>query len=283
MSTIIQVHQCCKKFQSLPLVIGFFDGLHRGHSTLFKEVSKGKFNILTFTNIPSKKNNFIYNDESRLSILKNTGAQNIFILDLNNNNMDMSQFINFLKNVIDPKYICVGSNFRFGKDRFGNVKELKRHFETVIVNLNSKYSTSNIKKLLTKGKIQQVNKMLLEPFHILGKVVKGKQYGRVLGFKTANVYADDRLLKIKPGQYAGYVLLKQHKYPAAVFVQPNKKNEKQLIEAHILNGFNSEIYNQIISIELLQFIQSKQKTDSFESLQSVIGKGVKRISTILKV
>ncbi|MDR2823146.1 MAG: hypothetical protein LBV37_01275 [Mycoplasmataceae bacterium] len=282
MAQITFIHQCYKKFSPLPLVIGFFDGLHRGHSALFKQVNKNKFNILTFINVPSKNKDFIYSADTRLEDLKTMSPQHIFVLDLKNNNMPMSQFIVFLRKVVNPSCIYVGSNFRFGKNRLGNINELKQDLKTIIINVINKYSTSDIKTLLSKGDLLNANKMLLQPYHLTGKVIKGNQYGRVLGFKTANVYNDEHTLNIKAGIYAGYVFIKNHKYPAAIFVHANNP-KGQLFEAHLLNGFNTNIYNKTITIEPTKFIKVQQKTNSFKELQTVICKSVKQVSKILKV
>jgi riboflavin kinase/FMN adenylyltransferase len=216
MIKIISVNQKMENNKlKLPLVIGFFDGVHIGHSRLLKIK---KFNLLTFKNVPSKNSEFLFNEKNRTYIHEQLKPQNIFILDLRKNNLTSKDFIQLLKNKIKPSQIIVGSNFKFGKDRKGDIRFLKKYFKVTNVNILKSISTSRIKSLIKNGKMNLAQKQLISKFSITNNVVHGKRHGHRLGFPTANIYSDDNVIKIKPGVYAGFTKFGNKTFASAIFI-----------------------------------------------------------------
>lgn len=277
MSKIISVSQkmSINKIK-LPLVIGFFDGVHIGHNKLLRNK---KFNLLTFKNIPSKNNEFLFSEIDRIHIYEQLKPENIFILDLSKNNLTSQDFIKLLENKIQPSQIIVGNNFKFGKDRKGDIKLLKKYFKVNNVNILKNISTSNIKNLIKNSKIDLAQKQLISKFSITNKVVHGKGYGHKLGFPTANIYTNDKVIKIKPGVYAGFTKINNKTLPSAIFVC---NSNPQLVESHLFK-FNKNIYGKTIIVTPTKFINNLQKTNSEKALKQVITNNVRKIKSFLKI
>ncbi|MDR1991672.1 MAG: hypothetical protein LBP70_03025 [Mycoplasmataceae bacterium] len=256
--------------KSSPLIVGFFDGLHRGHAMLFKRVHENNFNLLTFINVPHKLNDLLYSDQERLADLQELKPQNIFLLDLQQNNMQCMSFIYKLLKQIKPSEIIVGSDFKFGKQRLGNIQQLKKYFKVRVIKLNYKYKTSLIKKMIIDGNVHQANKLLINPYTITGVVVHGKKMGRKLNYPTANVHLPKQTVVPKVGSYVGYTYVDHIRYPSAIFVKDH------LLETHMFN-FKKSIYGKIISIELQKFHKPFEQSKNFADLKTIIDQKVKTI------
>jgi riboflavin kinase/FMN adenylyltransferase len=255
---------------SLPIVIGFFDGIHKGHLKLFKNLKKNKFNILTFVNVPGKYKNFVYDDNQRVNSLKSLFPNIIYVLDLNKNNMQTMAFVYHLRHYVKPTTIIIGSDFKFGRNRIGDIDQLKKYFNIKTTVIDSKYKTSQVKSFLINGNIDRANKLLFSPYTITGKVKHGKHLGFKLGYRTANVSLPNMIIQPKEGSYSGYTYVGSKKYKSAVFIR------NRLVETHIFN-FDKNIYGQTISIELVKYHKPFLKTNSFNELKNTINKKVKDI------
>ena len=130
--------------------------------------------------------------------------------------------INFIKNILsqklNPRFIFVSNNFRFGNNREGDVKLLIKNekiFNYKVVKpkpliVNKKIvSSSLIRNYLEKGMLEKVNKLLNRNWSIEGIVQKGRQVGKKMGFPTCNIDIKDYILA-KPGVYAVRVLRKNN-------------------------------------------------------------------------
>jgi riboflavin kinase/FMN adenylyltransferase len=246
MHEIVDFINAKKYLRNVPLVIGFFDYLHRGHEPLFSNLTPQGFNVLTFTNVPSKKTTFLVNAKTKLKQLSLLSPYDIYVLDLDKLNVDAKKFIFLLKAKLNPSLIIVGKNFKFGKNRKGNVKLLKQHFNVKDINIDQRFSTTLIKKLLHRADLQKANDLLVEPYMINGVVVRDKKQGTKLGYPTANIHVDKTYAHLPNGVYAGYVFYANKKYRAAIYIK--NTNTYQLIESHILDNFNQNIYKQNIKV-----------------------------------
>ena len=207
------------------LLVGNFDGLHLGHQKLFNLAKKYKKNfklkigVVTFEPMPkmyfnTKLKNFrISNISQKIKILEKFGSDFLIIkkFDKKFSKIKSHSFIEeILYKKLKAKYIFVSNNFRFGNKRKGNVNELinneKKYKYKIIkpkpLKLKNKIISSTlIRKLLSNGKIEFVNKLLNRNWSIYGKVEKGRQIGKKIGFPTCNIDIKDYMLA-KPGVYA---------------------------------------------------------------------------------
>src|SRR6056300_322372 len=184
------------------LIIGNFDGLHKGHLSVLNEAINlkkqkkySKIGLLTFE--PNPKEFFFYFKKFKKKKLK-FYFLNVIKFNKKFKNFSAKNFCKkILKKKINPSTIIVGKEFKFGKNRSGNIQFLKNFFNIKVAKQkkinNLKISSSTIRKFLQQGKIKQANHLLGRYWSISGKVVQGNIIGRKIGFKTANVYLDGYL------------------------------------------------------------------------------------------
>ena len=278
------------------LLIGNFDGLHLGHQKLFGIAKKykdkyfHKIGVLTFEPMPkmyfnSNLNNFrLSNLKQKIEYLQKLNVDFVIIKKFNYK-FSNTKSISFIKEILGkklkPKFIFVSNNFRFGNKREGNVNELKEYefvYKYKIVKpqpllIRKKIiSSSLIRKFLQKGKIDHVNKLLKRNWSIDGKVQKGKQLGKKIGFPTANIDIQDYILA-KPGVYAVKVKILHHsnyiKGIANLGYRPTFNGKKILLEVHLFN-FSGNLYNKYLRVEFLKFIRAEKKFKNVEQLKKQI-------------
>jgi len=283
------------------LLVGNFDGLHLGHQKLFKIAKKykKKFNlkigVITFEPMPKmyfnkKITNFrISNILQKIKILEKFGSDFIITKKFDKKFSKMKSY-SFIKEILykklKAKYIFVSNNFRFGHKRKGNVNELinneKRYKYKIIkpkpLKLKNKIISSTlIRKLLSNGKIEFANKLLNRNWSIYGKIEKGRQLGKKIGFPTCNIDIKDYVL-CKPGVYAVKIYQKNRNFPlrgiANLGYRPTFNQKKILLEVHIFN-FNENLYNKYLTIELINFIRKEKKFKNINQLKKQINLDLK--------
>ena len=183
--------------------LGKFDGIHLGHRLLLNEVLRHKefipsvftFDISNSINSgreQTAKGRFIYSENEKQTMLKSLGIKRTVIFPFNNEtkSMEPEDFIEkILVERMDARFICVGMDFRFGKDRRGTAGMLKAFssrfgYETKVFNkLSSEdgiISSTLIRKKIEDGDIKRVNELLGRTYFIEGTVVHGNALGRKL-------------------------------------------------------------------------------------------------------
>ena len=278
------------------ILIGNFDGLHLGHQKLFKLAEKFKkkyslkIGVLTFEPMPkiffnNDLNNFrIANQKQKINLLKRFDIDFVIIKKFDNK-FSKIKSTSFIKNVLNlklkAKFIFVSNNFRFGNKREGDVKQLIRYenfFDYKIIkpqplSKNKKIvSSSIIRKLLQTGKLYKANKFLGRPWSIEGRVKKGRQLGKKIGFPTANIGIQDYVLA-KPGVYAVKVKiqnsLKTIKGIANLGYRPTFNQRKLLLEVHLFN-FSKNLYNKYLTVSFIKFIRKEKKFKNIDQLKKQI-------------
>ena len=169
------------KNNSLPLIIGCFDVIHKQHKKLFDKVKPNSFNVLLIINSPNK-GEYVHPLDLRINIIQQLQPNTIYIFDVNKNNVSAEHFIQNYLIPINPSKIVIGSDFKFGKNLKGDVKLLEKHFIVDVIKYNDKYQTKKIKSMYKNGLVWEANQLLYWPILIKEKVIKCKQEGRKLGF-----------------------------------------------------------------------------------------------------
>ena len=290
------------------LLVGNFDGLHLGHQKLFnlakkyKNKFKLKIGVVTFEPIPkmyfnTKLTNFrISNISQKVKILEKLGSD-FLITKKFDKKFSQIKSHSFIKEVLykklKAKYIFVSNNFRFGNKRKGNVNELinnEKNYKYKIIKpkplklQNKIISSTLIRKLLSNGKIEFVNKLLNRNWSIDGQVEKGRQLGKKIGFPTCNIDIKDYVLA-KPGVYAVKIYRKNKNFPlkgiANLGCRPTFNQKKILLEVHIFN-FHGNLYNKHLTIELINFIRKEKKFKNINQLKKQINLDLKIAKKKLK-
>ena len=285
-----------KNHKNSILLIGNFDGLHIGHQKLFnfakkyKKKYKIKIGVLTFDPMPKmffdkKLKNFkISNLNQKINSFEKFKIDFVVIkkFDKKFSKINYIKFIdNILSKKLRPKYIFVSNNFRFGNKREGNVNKLKffeKKYNFKIINpkpLKKKtkiISSTLIRKLISNGKINIVNRYLDRNWSIDGKVSVGRKMGRKIGFPTCNIKLNDYVIA-KPGVYAVNILInknkKSHKGIANLGYRPTFNQKEILLEVHIFN-FSRNLYNKHLTIEFIDFIRKEKKFKNINQLKKQI-------------
>jgi len=273
--------------------IGAFDGLHRGHIELIKKTKEidNNFQIVTFNEIPKIyfDNNLkpLLDKNNRNIIFNEYKPTNLIYLKFDEiNEFSSDEFLKFLKINLNTNKIVVGKDFRFGKNRTGEVNNIINYFgENNVILLsdylieNEKVSSTKIRKYLDNGNIKQANKFLGRKYELLGTVVEGLKMGSKLGFPTANIKLDHDLYLPKYGVYGITCIIDNKPYEGIlnIGVTPTvSDNNKIKIETHIFD-FDKNIYGENLVIQINQFIRDEIKFSSPEELVKQINIDISKV------
>ena len=287
------------------ILIGNFDGLHRGHQKLFKKAKnfKKKFKlrigVITFDPIPKmffkKLHNYrLSNFDQKIQLLKKNYVD--FIVnqkfDIKFSKISCQNFIKkILFKKIKPKYIFVSDNFRFGYKRAGDIKLLKsleKDYDYKIINpspLKSKkfvISSTLIRKNLEMGNLKKVKKFLGRNWCIEGRVEKGRQLGKKIGFPTCNIDIKDYKIP-KIGVYAVKIYFNNNRRLngiANIGYRPTFNQKKLVLEVNLFN-FSGNLYNKNLSIEFIKFIRGEKKFNGVFNLKKQIKIDCEKAKAIL--
>jgi len=278
------------------ILIGNFDGLHSGHQKLFSLARKYKkkyslkIGVLTFEPMPKmyfnkNKINFrISNNQQKIDLLNKLDVDFVIIKKFNKE-FSKIKSIDFIKNIlkkkIKAKFIFVSNNFRFGNKREGDVKQLIKYENECNYRIikpkpllikKKIVSSSLIRNYLQRGKLDESNKLLNRKWSIQGKVQKGKQLGKKIGFPTANIDIKNYVLAC-PGVYAVRVkIANKEKFIdgiANLGYRPTFNGKKILLEVHLFN-FSGNLYNMDLTVEFKSFIRKEKKFKNVDQLKKQI-------------
>ena len=284
------------------VTIGFFDGLHLGHKKIINSLINNEKNnnlksvVITFSDdVLSyfKVSNPIFPLKNKIEFFESLNIDYLLVLSIKDNfvNLDAKSFLNKILKPLNCKKIVCGNDFSFAKNKEGNIEFIKNNtnidieiVDDVYFN-NNKVSSSYIRMLLLNGKVDIANKLLLHPFFIESKVIKGKQIGRTINFKTANLEINDSCYLLKNGVYFGKIIVLNKEYEALINVgiNPTINDENNLkIEANILN-FNEDIYDDKITAIFTLFKREEVKFNSLIDLKNQIEKDYNDLLKYLKM
>jgi riboflavin kinase/FMN adenylyltransferase len=255
--------------------------------------------VITFDPIPKmffKKlyNYRLSNFDQKIQLLKKNYVDFVINKKFSIKFSKISSF-DFIKkilfNKVKPKYIFVSDNFRFGYKRAGDIKLLKtleKDYQYKIINpspLKSKkfvISSTLIRKNLEKGNLKKVKRLLGRNWCIEGKVEKGRQLGKKIGFPTCNIDIKDYKIP-KIGVYAVNVSLNNKsklKGIANIGYRPTFNQKKLVLEVNIFN-FSGNLYNKNLSIEFIKFLRVEKKFNGVLNLKKQIKIDCKKAKAIL--
>jgi riboflavin kinase/FMN adenylyltransferase len=288
------------------ITIGSFDGIHLAHKALFEETKK-LANLLNVKPVvvsfdphprtvlfPESNLKLLTTLEEKLYLLSLLEIENLVLIPFTKTLSELSHDLFVQEYIVDKikaKGIIVGSNFRFGKFRKGDVDYLNKvakKYNFIVkaippVMLNGVIiSSSAIRNLIEKGNIESANELLGRPYLIMGKVIKGKGRGKEIGYPTANLEVSPLKLLPPSGVYAVWVILNGEKLKGALNIgkRPTFGEKEISIEVHIFN-FNKNIYGKTLKIEIIKRIRDEKKFPSIENLKIQIEKDCKLIDEIL--
>ena len=297
-----------KIYKKSILLIGNFDGLHLGHQKLFKLAKKYskkhklKFGVLTFDPLPAmffnkKLTNYRITTNLQKNLLFEKAGVDFVIVSRFNKSFSKISADNFIKKIIvkkiNPNFIFVSNNFKYGFRRDGNVaklisKENVYNYKIIKPSPLKKgkkiISSTLIRKLLQRGKLKNANKLLGRNWSIIGVVQKGRRIGKKLGVPTCNIDIKNYVIA-KPGVYSVRVKVnnsnKIFKGIANLGYRPTFGEKKILLEVNLFN-FSGNLYNKSLNVSFYNFIRSEKKFNDHQDLIKQIGKDLKQAKFDLK-
>lgn len=291
------------------VTIGTFDGVHAGHRKIISKIvelakeSGGETVILTFFPHPRMILNpedhslkLITTINEKAQLLEELGIDHLIVTPFSRDfsNLSALEYIHdILVAKIGTKKIVIGYDHRFGKDRKGGLEDLQRlskvyDFEVIEIpeqDINDvAVSSTKIRTALLSDDIALANQFLSYPFFITGKVIRGDQLGRQLGYPTANILIEESYKLIPAdGIFAVTVEVNSVTYKGMAYIghRPTINGMTRNIEVNIFN-FDQDIYDQQIRMNFHHFVRSDIKFNGLDELKAQLAKDRETVLELLK-
>jgi riboflavin kinase/FMN adenylyltransferase len=280
------------------ITLGTFDGVHLGHQAILKKLmtasEDGKYESLVLTFYPHPR--MVLNKEGAMHLLNTIEEKTILLEKFGIDNLIVHPFDEkfsklsaeaFVKNILVDQLnihkIIIGYDHRFGENRSANITDLihfgkQYNFEVAQINAEEineiTVSSTKIRTALLDGAIELANQYLGYDYFFSGKVIKGKQLGRTIGFPTANIVLLETYKLIpKNGVYIVYSTLNNNRVYGMMNIgyNPTVGENNKTIEVHFFDS-NEDLYDKIITVAFLKFIRTEEKFDSIDALKIQLNK-----------
>jgi riboflavin kinase/FMN adenylyltransferase len=275
------------RHRSRNLAVGEFDGVHLGH----REVIRGADTVLTFEPhprtvvAPDSAPKLLTSLAIKADLIASLGVRELVVIPF-----DGSFAAQTAQEFIDPvlvgtrgaDHVSVGENFRFGNRARGDAELLRSQdaFGTRVVEMveldGEIISSTHVRGLVAAGDVAAAARFLGAPFHMRGTVAHGDKRGRTLGFPTANLVPDPRLVVPDHGIYACRAQVDGEEHVAAVNVgvRPTFKTGRGLLVEAFLLDFDADIYDRELRLDFLERLRGERRFDSVEALVEQMGRDV---------
>ena len=294
--------------ESTVLTIGTFDGLHRGHQALIRQLKtaarqlRAKSAVIAFHPRPKAVfvperygNDYLTTPDERIALFKSLGLDILVLVPFT---LELAQIMayDFVKLVVESLNVVqfwVGHDFALGKNREGNVEKLAelsaefnytlREIEPFL--LDSKVvSSSEIRQQLLTGEVRQAAHLLGRYPSLTGKIVLGARRGRTIGFPTANFAVPAERLVPANGVYATFVRRPDDDRRLAsvtnIGVRPSFDGQERTVESFIFD-FDKDIYDQTFTLEFVERLRPEKKFDGIEALVNQITRDSEQARSLL--
>jgi riboflavin kinase/FMN adenylyltransferase len=288
------------------LTIGVFDGVHRGHQEIIRQLTAGAHAngapavALTFSPHPAQvlrsvELKWLTTPDERAEILSSLGVDIVIThpFDKQTAALSSEEFMAYLKQRLGLQKLLVGYDFALGRNRTGNLPrltEIGREMSydvlpVAAVQLDGQIISSTlIRQQITDGDVAGAAVKLGRCYTLSGSVIRGDGRGRTIGIPTANM--DVPLEKVIPanGVYAcwAFVGAEKHKAVVNIGVRPTFTSGEVVprVEAHILN-FDADLYDQTLKLEFVQRLRGEQKFPGIDALVAQIKTDITKTNDIL--
>ena len=281
--------------ENVVIALGVFDGVHRGHQKIVKELKElgmrtkckplvaafrpNPLEILTPDKAPKQLGSY----DSRAQMLS---AMDVCVEELMFDekvaHLTGEDFWAFLKDTYNVKGVVVGFNFHFGDgakwdgndllDMVNNDRRICRIVDAYIMD-GEAVSSTRIRSLLDEGKVLDAGRLLGRPYSITGTVVMGRQFGRTIGFPTANLEIDPGIQVPMKGTYITKAKVEGEWHIAMTNIgeNPTVNGKGQKVETFILD-FDKEIYDYTIEVQFFKRMRDENAFETIEALKAQLKK-----------
>jgi riboflavin kinase/FMN adenylyltransferase len=283
------------------LTLGTFDGVHVGHKKILERVTQntenGKYESLVLTFFPHPRMvlhgqsevKLLNTIDEKINLLEKAGIQNLVIhpFDEKFSRLTAEEFV---KTVLVDRFqiqkIIIGHDHRFGKNRTADINDLiafgqQYNFEVEQISVQEidavSISSTKIRNALMEGNMALANDYLGYDYFLTGTIAKGKQLGRTIGFPTANLKIKENYKLIpQNGAYVVKSIIDQKTVYGMMNIgyNPTVAGENLSIEIHYFN-FDQDIYDQKITVSILERLRPEQKFGSVDLLKEQLKKDQK--------
>jgi riboflavin kinase/FMN adenylyltransferase len=295
------------------VVIGNFDGVHRGHQQLIsaarRQAGDGVLIAVTFwphpmsVIRPDRTPLLLTELDEREKLLHAAGVDQVEVVRFDSEvaSWPPERFVDQVLRPLQPTRIMVGENFRFGFRASGDVELLTklgrdadpdgRTFDVEGVSLynagDEPDSSTRIRAAVADGDVEEACRLLNRPFRVRGVVIRGAQRGREMGFPTANVPVPNGLAVPADGVYAGWLTRLDRpdaeRLPAAISVgsNPTFVGENRRVETYVLDRTDLELYGIEIAVDFEHRLRGQVKYAGMEALIDQMHRDVDRARELL--
>lgn len=275
-----------RELRGATLIIGIFDGVHRGHQEIIKRALDLGAPVVALTFephplrivAPERAPTELLPLSHKIDQLKTHGVASVAVIEFDAQFATMSpeQFVaEVLIDALDAKAIVVGDNFRFGHKASGNLDVLRKlakipvHGLDLASELGSAISSTRIRDAIVGGNIEIARELLTRPHQLSGLVIHGEKLGRAIGYPTANIQLAQSATIPSDGVYAGWLSVAGSRWPAAISIGTNPTfagSRGRQLEAYALDQEGLELYDQVATVEFGWRLRDTIKFASLEAL-----------------
>ncbi|MGA9996939.1 MAG: bifunctional riboflavin kinase/FAD synthetase, partial [Pyrinomonadaceae bacterium] len=272
--------------------LGVFDGLHLGHQLIIRAVVERARSldavptVITFDPHPravlhpQSAPPLLQTFDQKIEAFGVLGIEQAIVVRFNQA-FSQIRAEDFLRDVVcerlQAREVYLGRGFAFGHNREGNIKLLKEasgrlgfHADEVpeVRLRGQRISSSGIRELLSEGRVNLARRMLGRPYGVEGRVIRGRERGRTLGFPTANLHPQNRVIP-RSGVYVTATLIEGawRRSVTNVGTRPTFESEAEpSVETFVIN-WSGDLYGDVVRVRFLHRLRDERKFDSIEDLR----------------
>jgi riboflavin kinase/FMN adenylyltransferase len=305
---VASLNQTLPQWPAMVLTIGRFDGIHRGHRRLIGQVVERARRLQAAAAVlswdphpstvlqPDSPAALLSDAEEKALLLAELGVD-LFLrvpFDADVRQMPAAAYLAQIGAVVPLRELWIGEDFRMGHGRSGDAAELARiggmlgfsvHTVGRVCADDGKIGSSEIRRLISSGRLADAAVLLGRPFSMAGTVVHGDQRGRTIGFPTVNLQVDPALIVPGNGVYAGWAQLADGSRVAAVTnigTRPTFDGVSRRIEAHLLD-WSGDLYGRRVRVTFVERLREEQRFSGIDALKAQIADDAARARVLLQL
>ena len=288
----------------LHIALGVFDGVHIGHRAVIESAvaaaraggSEGVVGVLTFDPHPIRvlaphvaPKQILASLNHKRDLLEDLGVDVMIVVSFTREfaAREASDFLDeIFENTSSLKTLAIGEDWKFGKERRGNVELLREfgakhgvdiHAHSAVMLDGERVSSTRIRQAVRDGNLESAAAMLGREYTVLGTVIHGRQLGRTLGFPTANLRVYNEQLPCNGVWVVEVLLSSGERYQGVgnLGLRPTVEGAeaKRMLEIHLLD-FSGDLYDSDMEVWFLSYLRGEKKFGSLDELKGQIAMDV---------